>query len=309
MSEKVNYTLVGLFVVIFMFVSVLLFFWMHYKSGRTVYDTYVLYIHDDVTGLAVQSPVRYTGVPVGYVQSIELDKNNPQLVKIFLQIKQDAPILTSTVATLSVQGITGSAYVALDAKTDNAPKLKTKPGEQYPIIQSKPSLLNKITNALPEVADNVQTLTQSINEVLSKSNQAALSQILVNVENFTSTLSSTSPDINKILNSLNTTMANAEKSSKQLPELINKTTQTMKDINQTVNEIQKASVSFKNVLGSAQLLISNTTQQLLPTTSTLVVRLNSLSLSLQQFANELNRNPSVLIRGRQQSLPGPGETR
>ena len=112
MSSKVNYTLVGLFVVIFAAISVLLFFWMHYKGGRTVYHTYVMYVHDDVTGLSVQSPVRYTGVPVGYVDSVTLDSNNPQLVRIRLKIKQGAPILTSTIATLSVQGILSLIHIS-----------------------------------------------------------------------------------------------------------------------------------------------------------------------------------------------------
>ena len=163
MSSKVNYTLVGLFVVIFAAIAVLLFFWLHYKGGRTVYNTYLMYVHDDVTGLSVQSPVRYTGVPVGYVNSVTLDSHNPQLVRILLKIKNGSPILTSTVATLSIQGITGAAYVALEATTDDAPLLKAKPGQAYPVIRSQPSLLNTITNALPEVADNLQTLSSRIN--------------------------------------------------------------------------------------------------------------------------------------------------
>ena len=189
MSSKVNYTLVGFFVVIFAAVSILLFFWMHYKGGRTVYHTYVMYVHDDVTGLSVQSPVRYTGVPVGYVENVTLDANNPQLVRIRLKIKEGAPILTSTVATLSVQGITGAAYVALEATTDDAPILKAKPGQAYPVIRSRPSLLNTITNALPEVAENLQDLSSRISDVLDAKNLDALSDIMQNFKRFSQSLS------------------------------------------------------------------------------------------------------------------------
>ncbi|MBV53678.1 MAG: hypothetical protein CL816_06410 [Coxiellaceae bacterium] len=309
MSSKVNYTLVGLFVVIFAFISLFLFFWLHYKGGRTVYNTYVMYVHDDVTGLSVQSPVRYTGVPVGYVENINLDSRNPQLVRIMLKIKAGAPILTSTVATLSVQGITGSAYVALEATSDNAPLLKPKAGQAYPVIQTRPSLLNKLTNALPDVADNLQILTARINDALNQQNLDALSKIMSDIQHFTSSLSASSPDFSKIVDSVNETMRNAAQGSRQLPDLINKTNKAMSDINDTVNEIDKATRSFKEVLGSTSILLSNTTQQLLPTTYSLVQRFNTLSVSLQNFTNELSRNPSMLIRGRIAAQPGPGESK
>ena len=309
MSSKVNYTLVGFFVVIFAAISILLFFWMHYKGGRTVYDTYVMYVHDDVTGLSVQSPVRYTGVPVGYVDSVSLDPNNPQLVRIRLKIKQGAPILTSTIATLSVQGITGAAYVALEATTDDAPILEAKPGQAYPVISSRPSLLNTITNALPEVAENLQDLSGRISNVLDAKNLDALSDIMQNFKRFSESLSEASPDWSKIMNSVNITMKNAAVSSQQLPELINQTNKAMADINKTVNSINSATHGLDKLLGSTNVLVANTTQQLLPSTSSLVNRLNHLSLSLQSLTNELARNPSVLIRGRQPAQPGPGEAR
>lgn len=309
MSKAVNYTVVGFYVVLFFCLSVFIFFWLYYKQGHVVYEPYMLYVHDDVTGLNIQSSVRYTGVQVGFVKNIQLDENNPQLVKILLDIKAGTPILTSTVATLSVQGITGSAYVSLEASTSNAPLLTVHDGDDYPIIHSKPSFLNQITNSLPEIASNIQTLTQRINDTLSVKNLATVTHILENVDAFTGTLSSTSPELTQIMTSLNNTLKNAEISSQSLPTLLKQTNQTMATINDTVKDIQKTSNHFDQVLKSAEILVTNTTQQLLPSTNTFMVRLSRLSGTLQQLSNEISRNPSVLIRGKEPATPGPGEQR
>ena len=309
MSAKANYTLVGLFVVIFVFIAVLLFFWLHYKGGRTSYNTYVMYVHDDVTGLSVQSPVRYTGVPVGFVETVTLDDHNPQLVKIILKIKSGTPVLTTTVATLSVQGITGSAYVALSANSDNAPLLKAKSGQTYPVIQSRPSLLNKLTTALPEVADNLQELSGRINKLLDTSNVSALSEMIQNLKNFSASLSQSSPDLSNIVDSVNVAMKNAAKSSEDLPKLVQQSNKAMSDLTKTINQINKTTHTFNDALDSADVLITNTTQQLLPSASSLVAQLNQLTIGLQKFTSELSRNPSILIRGKQPAIPGPGESR
>jgi len=309
MSNKVNYMVIGIYVILFFCASIFILFWLYYKEGHVVYKPYMLYVHDDVTGLSSQSSVKYTGVQVGYVDSIKLDDKNPQLVQIVLQIKAGTPVLTSTFATLNVQGITGSAYVSLSAGSSDAPLLQLQDGQIYPVIKSKTSLLNQVTNALPEIADNIQTITKRINTMLSADNVDTVSKILDNVEQFTGTLSSTSPDLNKIMKSLNVTMKNAEESSNKLPDLLEQTNHTMTTIKRTVDEMQKTTKDFSRVLLSAETLITNTTQQLLPSTNTFILRLSKLSSSLDKLSTEVSHNPSILVRGKAPAKLGPGESR
>src|SRR5438874_2702089 len=98
---------VGLFVVVLTIALVIIFLWLNAIGTQKSYKTYLIYVKEDVTGLTLQSPVRYNGVPVGYVSGIELDPRNPQLVKISVKIEVGTPITTSTVATIQLQGITG----------------------------------------------------------------------------------------------------------------------------------------------------------------------------------------------------------
>jgi len=160
-DNKVNYTVVGIFVVILGLFFVLASFWLSTIKHDKVYHDYLIYVHDDVTGLSVHSPVRYNGVKVGFVDIIELDPKNPQLVRLLVQIEAGTPVTKSTVATLMPLGITGLIYVGLKAETELSPILVAKAGEKLPIIPSKPSLLMQLGEVLPEVTKNIKSIGNS----------------------------------------------------------------------------------------------------------------------------------------------------
>ena len=155
MDTKVNYTVVGIFVVVLTVAFVVMFSWLSTTRHDQVYHTYLTYVHEDVTGLSVQTPVRYNGVKVGYVSSVELDPHNPQLVKLTLKVEEGTPITTSTVATLLPMGITGVIYVGLKALTPRAPLLGAKSGQKYPIIPAQPSLFMQLGKVLPELTNKI----------------------------------------------------------------------------------------------------------------------------------------------------------
>ena len=49
------------------------------------YRMYAVYINESVSGLSVDAAVKYNGVDVGTVKSIQIDAENPQLVFILLK--------------------------------------------------------------------------------------------------------------------------------------------------------------------------------------------------------------------------------
>ena len=189
MEGKVNYTVVGIFVVVLMVLLFFMVFWFTTYSRTQQYKPYLLYVHEDVTGLSVDSAVRFNGVQVGFVQSIKLDESNPKLVKLLLQIEPHVRITTSTYALLNAQGITGVIYVNLKSSTVEAPLLKAQPGEKSPVIPARPSLLMQLSSVLPEVTKDIQQLSASIAQVLDVPNRQSISNSLKNVEHFTQTLS------------------------------------------------------------------------------------------------------------------------
>ena len=67
----------------------------------------------EVSGIGLQTPVRFNGVKMGYVQKIELNRaDDPQQVIWTLKIREETPVTTSSIATLRSEGIMGTDYVA-----------------------------------------------------------------------------------------------------------------------------------------------------------------------------------------------------
>lgn len=237
MQSKVNYTAVGIFVVVlgvFLCVAVL---WLGAFGDSKKFNTYLVYVHEDVTGLSAESVVRFNGVEVGYVRSIRLDADNPKLVKLKLSIQPDVKITTSTYAILNAQGITGVVYVNLKAQTETAPPLVAAPGEEFPVIPSHPSLLMQLSEVLPEVATNVKNLSASISQVLDVDNRQSIKESLQNLSLTTKTLSN----------------------------------------------------------------------QILPNAQQAFLNLSKATANLNDLTDELQRNPSILVRGKQPAVLGPGE--
>lgn len=307
MDSKVNYTIVGLFVILLGAALVVLIFWLTSLKHREVYDVYIVYMHEEVSGLSVQSPVRYNGVKVGYVQSIQLNPKDPQQVMLVLKIQEGTPITTSTIATLMAEGITGLDYIGLKALTAEAPPLEAKPGEKYPVIPSEPSLLLKLSTALQEVTKTVGDLSANISKVFDEKNREAIRQSLANTAKITSTIAQNSKNIDAIMVSTKKLLTNSAQASKDLPDIMKQLKATLASVKAVANKLNNAGSSVVVTMRDTRTAVQNVSQQLVPSTQQLLTQLNNVAGNLQQLSAELQHNPSILVRGKYPSPPGPGE--
>ena len=286
MDTRINYALVGLFVMVLGTAMVLFFIWLSGKAHNKIYNTYVVYAGGGVSGLNVQSPVEYNGVRIGYVDKILLEVHDPQLVKIMLKIEQGTPVTESTVATLIPQGITGLVYVGLKALKPYAPPLKAKPNQTYPIIPYQKPLLTQLSEIAPILTNNVRRITRSVEQLLSKENVKAFTVTLKNLEKLSQTLDSQSDHIRSSLTSLDTFLQNSANASRHFEGTVMATHQTMQN---------------------SDVMIDNLRNQVVPSLQELLDRMNTTTLNLQKMSEDLQRNPSILIRGKQLPALGPGE--
>ena len=174
METKVNYAIVGAFVLVLGAALIAGALWL--ASGGTLqkkYDLYLAILDESVAGLNLNAPVKYNGVDVGKVRDIRLDPANPERVRLVFAIERGTPIKIDTVAVLKTQGLTGIAYVELSGGArDAAPLLAISP-EEYPVILTKPSLSARLENVLTSVLAKLDSTSGNINAILSDENQAA----------------------------------------------------------------------------------------------------------------------------------------
>lgn len=107
MEPKVNYTLVGLFLAVFGAALLAGILWLSRTDYRGVYDRYYTYMDESVSGLSTDSSVRYNGVDIGRVKEIVLNADNPEQVRLALDLVRGTPIKEDTIAFLETQGLTG----------------------------------------------------------------------------------------------------------------------------------------------------------------------------------------------------------
>ncbi|MBH0196177.1 MAG: ATP-dependent zinc metalloprotease FtsH [Nitrospira sp.] len=141
MEPKVNYILVGSFIAILGAAVLIGLLWLGKTDYRGIYDRYEAYFRESVAGLSVDSTVKYRGVDVGRVKSITLNPDNPEEVKLTLDIASGTPVKTDTIAVLQTQGLTGLATINLMGGSREAPRLEVSEGQVYPVIKTGPSFV------------------------------------------------------------------------------------------------------------------------------------------------------------------------
>ena len=182
METKVNYAVVGIFVVVLGTAFVAAVLWLASGGGfQKSYGYYLALVNESVSGLNVNAPVKYRGVDVGKVSSIELDPENPEQVRLTFAIEEGTPIKEDTEAVLKTQGLTGIAYVELSGGSRESPALRAAANERYPVIRTKPSLAARLENVLTSVLGNVDRTTASVNAMLSEENQVAFKAALADI--------------------------------------------------------------------------------------------------------------------------------
>lgn len=237
METNIHYTIVGAFVIILISAIVLAIIWLSSGFAFKTRAIYLVYMTEPVGGLNIDSPVEFNGVGVGNVKSIEIDHNNPQRVKLLLDILSSTPISEGTVATLNSRGVTGVTYIALkDVGNDLRPLVK-KAGQPYPVITPAPSLFMRLDTALSEISRTFQS-------VFNKENQKYIKETLANLSRITGELAANNKKLITII-------SNTSKASQQLTPLLNSSVITMRTL-----ETQTLPITYR-ILNNLDLMTRN----------------------------------------------------
>ncbi len=205
MEREGNYAAVGAFVLLVVAMAALFVYW--YAGGRDArdYQRYEIYFEGSVSGLNRGGAVRYLGVDVGRVHDIRIDKRAASRVQVVADIDKDAPVSETTVAELSLQGVTGLLYIDLLANRGNRVVMEPVPSDEYPVINSARSNFDVFISSLPDLVARANGLVEQVSKVLSNENIAAVSATIANIDKASSQLPSTMREINTLVTDLRAT--------------------------------------------------------------------------------------------------------
>jgi len=308
MEAKVNFVVVGVFVLVLGTALIGGVLWL--TSGKYYtrsYDTYLTYMTESVSGLNLNAPVRYRGVDVGRVRRIALPPDNVEQVQLTLDIEHGTPVKDDTIAILQTQGLTGIAFVELTSGRRNSPPLKAKPGEEYPVIKSGPSLLTRLDASLSTLIANLTRATENFNALMDADNRRAVKGTLADLEVLSRTLAARSKTIDSSLTDAAQAMENTARVTEQLPQLVQRVERSANAIDEMAREVGRAGASARGTLDSSRADVQQFTSETLPEVHQLVTELRELTGTLRRLGEDLEKNPSVLLHGKPPGRRGPGE--
>lgn len=303
MYSRVNYTIVGIFVLLFGVGMVWFAFWLAKYGLEEEFDTYRLEMRESVAGLSIDASVKLRGVDVGKVSNMQINPKNIEMVEIFVKIKKGIPIKEDMVAHTQMFGVTGLLSIDIDGGTNEAKTLV--PTKEYiPLIKTKPSLLSKLTDDFGDVGGKLEDILVQSQKLLSDHNIQTMGDILDNTEKATARAKELEDKVIDSLEAVNTTL-------KEFSVTMAKVTTDFSDIKEvtvpTIEKLKATSINFNRVALKIEKSIDRGDYNLKKIFEPVLVDIHVLSKQLSDASKNLENNPSDLLFKSRKSRRGPGE--
>ena len=282
-SQKTKF-FVGLFIAGGICIAIVAIIWLGMSHFFNKGKFYAVYFNESVQGLKVDSPVKYRGVDIGYVEQLGLASDS-RLIEAILEIKSGIILENDMVAQLKVAGITGSMFIELDRLpegVENYIPALTFPTE-YPVVASRPSEISELFHGIDDIIQKINAI-----DIAGISHNLKQSLNLINNAVIDLDLKGISSEIKVSLNILNKNF-NPDRWDK----IIFKIENTIYSLDGIVNNTNVLLKSATNVMHKTDIGISNLNQYLI----FIGQELEMTSSNLNGLIEQLNDHPSRLLFG------------
>jgi phospholipid/cholesterol/gamma-HCH transport system substrate-binding protein len=297
METRAAYVAVGGFVLALVGGLVIAALWFAHGQLVRAQTRYDIYFASVVSGLVEGSPVQISGVQVGRVIAVALDPKDPQRVRVTIEVAADAPIRSDSVASIEMQALTGGAWVAITPGTYAAPPIETIDEQNYAVIWSRDSDIQRVVATIPQLLAKLTDLTDRVASVLDDKNQASLAATLDNLRQFSASLAASSGNLDRLF-------ADSAADAKELRQTIASMTAAVQRADVAIQRIDGVAADTSTTLRDVDKLVKDNqaplrdfTQNGLGEFRQLVGRTESLITAMTRAADALERDPSSLIYG------------
>jgi len=157
--------------------------WLLQPAKKEELQRYRIEFGESVSGLNIDSPVKYRGVTIGHVSSIRISPTNIEKIEVFINVLKSAPVKVDTVAKLKSQGITGLSYIDLSRGSEASALLRPKDENDIPIIPSEPSFFVTLERSFGSASENIPELLLRLKTLLGDENQQEVTRFLHHIAN------------------------------------------------------------------------------------------------------------------------------
>ncbi len=180
----------------------LLFFGIRFLKGFNIFKPSNIYtvVFEDVTGLAVSSPVLLNGHKVGIVSALKVNPNNFKQIVVEVTMDKEVAITKGSILNMEASMLgTSSLLLELNARTkDFASYSDTLRGV------NKPGMLDAVQkDMLPQVTNMLPKMDSILVGLVAVANHPALVASLQNVNETTKNLQTATRELNTMMAQLN----------------------------------------------------------------------------------------------------------
>ena len=292
MESRINYAIVGLFVILLTAGLLWFAYWLASDGGQDNYVEYHVYMRESVAGLSADAAVKYRGVDVGTVKRMMLDSNNPEQVLLVLRIRQDTPVTTATRATIRFYGVTGLGYVELQGSKRDAPPLKAE-GGKVPVIPSTASTIARLDEGLTGLAGQSAQVLERINRLLSDENLQVFSSLMKETRSLVVHLQEQTGRLHELID--------------QGVLMENEVIQAFETVQSSADSVESMANTLRGTYGELGQDLRQNTQAGFDSLQQLLNELDVLVREMQRSVREFNNAPADMLFRRSSPRPGPGE--
>jgi phospholipid/cholesterol/gamma-HCH transport system substrate-binding protein len=304
METRSNNILVGAFVLFFTVALAIFVVWMANDRGGATRE-YDIFFKQSVDGLNKGAQVQFSGVPAGQVREIALWPDDPQFVRVRIEVSEDVPILQGTTAALEGVGFTGVSQVALDGAVKGAPPITDKGPAGKPVIPTRIGGLGELLNTAPQLLQRLSTLSERLAELADDKNQASFAAILKNVEATTATLARNGPAMEKALADTRIAIQQTGVAAEQIGNLAASAQGTidrnvdpaMANLRDTLKSASESMKTLESAIADARPGLRTFSETTVPEANALIRDLRRTSTSLSSLTDKLDQQGAGAVIG------------
>lgn len=313
--------IVGIFVIAGSVIITGALIWFGLSNYLEKGKLYAAYFGESVQGLGQDSAVKFRGVNIGRVVTIDVAPDDT-LIRVVMKIEKDIDLTSDMAAQLKSVGITGIVFVELDKKRKEDPDLSPKFTftSEYPVVATRPSELKKYMQAIDDmlnqlnmldvkgISDRAKLTLDTINEAVDnvqitemskniRSSFARLEEILDpnKWQGMMHSLENTGKSVDSLIVNVNGTVSNISKAFVAFDEIVQK---NEAGFSKAVSDMAKSMEGAGILLGEGTKLVQKTDRNMENIQEQLSVTLQNLEQASRQLNRSMERiadQPSLLI--------------
>lgn len=314
MENRANYALVGLFTLAVLAGAFGFVYWFKRAGENGDRRAYRIVFTGSVSGLSKGSVVRFNGLRVGEVTTIEIMPSDPGKVLATVEVDRLTPMKSDTKARLEYQGLTGVASVQLTGGVGDAPELAApEPGEK-PILFADRSDYQDILETVQRLATKADAVLTRVDSVFAKSEDSILATVR-NVETFSGALARNADTVDSTVLEISRITDKVSKAADRLENVMigaekffgdgqdGQVKSVMNEISETAKAIRVLAANLDKRTGEITVGINRFTGPGLRDIEALAAESRKAVGDLSRAVRSFEKNPQQLLFGGRSNIP------